>query len=107
MKVLALSTSTPRGSVAVVDDGAVLASVAYVDLKSHAERIFGSIDLALAKAGLERSTIAAVACDLGPGSFTGVRVGVASAKGIALALGVPVFGVSSLEVMAAAAFTEG
>jgi tRNA threonylcarbamoyladenosine biosynthesis protein TsaB len=107
MNILALSTSTQRGSAAVFDDGAELATVAYADLKGHAERIFAAIDAALAEAGLPRAALSAVACDTGPGSFTGARVGVASVKGIALALGLPVVGVLSLEAMAAAAFGEG
>lgn len=107
MKILALSTSTPRGSAVVIADGQVLGSGGYVDLQGHAERIFEAIDAALLDAGLDRSALAAIACDQGPGSFTGVRVGVASAKGIALGLGVPLAGVVSLEAMAAAAFGEG
>jgi tRNA threonylcarbamoyladenosine biosynthesis protein TsaB len=107
MKILALSTSTPRGSAVVLEGGRVLGTGGYVDLQGHAERIFEAIDSALLAAGLGRSDIAAVACDRGPGSFTGVRVGVASAKGIALGLGVPLAGVTSLEAMAAAAFAEG
>lgn len=106
MNLLALSTSTQRGSAAVFDDGASLATIAYADLKGHAERIFAAIDEALAKAHLHRAELSAVACDTGPGSFTGARVGVASVKGIALALGLPVVGVLSLEAMAAAAFGE-
>ena len=107
MKILALSTSTPRGSAVVIEDGAVLGTGGYVDLQGHAERLFESIDRALAEAGLERGALAAVAVDQGPGSFTGVRVGVASAKGIALGLALPLAGVISLEAMAAAAFGEG
>lgn len=106
MKILALSTSTPRGSAVVIADGEILGTGGYVDLQGHAERIFEAIDAALAAAGLDRGALAAVACDQGPGSFTGVRVGVASAKGIALGLGVPLAGVVSLEAMAAAAFSE-
>jgi tRNA threonylcarbamoyladenosine biosynthesis protein TsaB len=107
VKVLALSTSTPRGSAALVRDGEVLATVVYVDLQGHAERIFEAIDAVLAQAGETRGAIDALACDVGPGSFTGVRVGVASAKGIALGLGLPLVGVVSLEAMAAAAFAAG
>jgi len=107
VKILALSTSTPRGSAAVFDDDRALASVAYADLKGHAERLFHAIDQALADAGIDRTALDAIACDIGPGSFTGVRVGVASAKGIALALGIPLVGVTSLHAMAQAAFDEG
>ncbi len=107
MKILALSTSTPRGSAVVVEGRDVVGAGGYVDLQGHAERIFEAIDAALAAAGLDRSAVAALACDQGPGSFTGVRVGVASAKGIALGLAIPLVGVISLEAMAAAAFGEG
>jgi tRNA threonylcarbamoyladenosine biosynthesis protein TsaB len=107
VKLLALSTSTPRGSAALVRDGEAVAEVAYVDLQGHAERLFEAIDAVLARAGEARTAIDALACDVGPGSFTGVRVGVASAKGIALALSAPLVGVISLEAMARAAFAEG
>jgi tRNA threonylcarbamoyladenosine biosynthesis protein TsaB len=103
-KILALSTSTPRGSAALLDGERLLAAAAYDDLRGHAERIFAAIDEVLAAAGVPRGAVDALGCDVGPGSFTGVRVAVASAKGIALALGAPAVGVGSLEAMAAAAF---
>lgn len=111
MKLLALSTSTPRGSAALLSSGDTgpepLGTAAYGDLQGHAERIFEAIDAVLAAAGVDRAAIGAIGCDIGPGSFTGVRVGLASAKGIALALDLPLAGVTSLEAMAAAAFAEG
>jgi tRNA threonylcarbamoyladenosine biosynthesis protein TsaB len=107
VNVLAVSTSTPRGSVALVRDGEAVAAVAYADLQGHAERLFEAIDAVLAQAGVGRGALSGLACDVGPGSFTGVRVGVASAKGIALGLGLPLAGVVSLEAMAAAAFAAG
>lgn len=107
MIVLALSTSTPRGSVALVGEGGPIAEATYVDLQGHAERLFEAIDDALGRASITRADLDAIACDVGPGSFTGVRVGVASAKGIALALDLPVTSVISLEAMAMAAFGEG
>ena len=107
MNLLALSTSTPRGSVALLQDGDVITATSYVDLQGHAERIFEAIERVLSDAGVSRSSIDALACDVGPGSFTGVRVGVATTKGIALALGKPLVGVVSLQAMAAAAFAEG
>lgn len=103
MTILALSTSTPRASVALVEGDRVLASLSYDDPRGHAERIFALVDDALAAAGRARADVRLVACDIGPGSFTGVRIAVASAKGIALGLGVPLAGVVSLEAMAAAA----
>ncbi|HLM73993.1 MAG TPA: tRNA (adenosine(37)-N6)-threonylcarbamoyltransferase complex dimerization subunit type 1 TsaB [Polyangiaceae bacterium] len=113
MKLLAISTSTPHGSVALLDADALptaareLASASYDDLAGHAERLFSLIDQVLQEGGVERSAIGAIACDIGPGSFTGVRVAVASAKGAAVALGLPVIGVTSLEALAARAFAEG
>lgn len=142
MKLLSLSTSTPRGSAALFDadlDGPaaaaaprgsapaataspaaappaagtesagarLLAAATYDDLHGHAERIFGAVDEVIAAAGVPAAAIEALGCDIGPGSFTGVRVAVAAAKGVALALGVSIVGVTSLEAMAAAAFAEG
>jgi tRNA threonylcarbamoyladenosine biosynthesis protein TsaB len=68
----------------------------------HAERLFGFIDRLFAQAGWTKGDLELVACCVGPGSFTGVRVGVAAAKGIALALDLPIVGVGSLEAMARA-----
>lgn len=108
MIVLALTTSTPRGGVALASGDEVVARSSYVELRSHAEKLFASIDEICARAGVRREALGAVACDVGPGSFTGVRVGVAAANGIAFALGLPLFGVTSLEAMAVAALaTDG
>lgn len=101
--ILAVSTSSPRGTVALVDGERVLARVVYDGGTAHAERLFAAIDDAMAQAGAERSDLHAVACDVGPGSFTGVRVGVCACQGIAVALGLPAIGVGSLEAMAGAA----
>lgn len=105
MIVLALSTSSPRGTVAIARDGEIAARVAYDGGTSHAERLFAAIDDTMAHAGVTRGDLRALACDIGPGSFTGVRVAVASAKGIAVALGIPIVGVGALESMAFAAST--
>ncbi len=106
MTILALSTSTPHGSAAVVEDDRVLAEAAHDDPRGHAEHLFALIDDVLARAGRTRADLRLVACDLGPGSFTGVRIAVASAKGIAVGLGLPLAGVVSLEAMAAHARAE-
>lgn len=103
MTVLALTTSTPIASVAIVEDGRALAEITHGDPRGHAERLFDLVDRALAAAGRSRAGVRLVACDVGPGSFTGVRIGVASAKGVAEGLGVPLCGVVSLEAMAAQA----
>jgi tRNA threonylcarbamoyladenosine biosynthesis protein TsaB len=102
MALLALTTSSRRGGAAVDLGPGRLYGTWYDDL--HAERVFATIDEALADAGIEREALDAIACDIGPGSFTGVRVGVAAAKGIAMGLGAPLVGVCSLAAMAAAGF---
>lgn len=79
----------------------MLAETTHEDLRGHAEHLFALVDRALAEAERARSDIRQIACDIGPGSFTGVRVAVASAKGIAAGLGVPLAGVVSLEAMVA------
>ena len=68
--------------------------------KGHAEHLMDVIDTALSKAGLGFADLDAIAVSVGPGSFTGVRVGVATARGLALALKVPAVGVSTLEALA-------
>lgn len=100
---LGISTSTHRGSVALVGGGRVLALATHEVLEAHAEALFSLLDEVLSRAGASRADLTCVGCDVGPGSFTGVRVGVASAAGIASALGVPTIGVGSLESMAHAA----
>jgi len=103
MKVLGLSTSSPQSSVAVLDGDRLLAELAYHGEMDHAERLLGMVERALGEARLERRQIDALACDVGPGSFTGTRAGLAAAKGIALVLDRPLVGVGALHAMAAAA----
>lgn len=103
---LALTTSTRRGGAALLEGDRLLAEVPYDGEAAHAERALPAIQEVLALAGLERRALAGIACDLGPGSFTGVRAGVALAHGIALALALPTVGVGSLEALAAAACAE-
>lgn len=103
MKILALTTATPRCSVVVADGDRELARGGYDDEMRHAERLFGVVDEVLAAAKIRRDDIEAIACDAGPGSFTGVRVGLASAKGMALGLEIPLVGVCGLAAMADAA----
>ncbi len=100
---LGISTSTERGSVALVGDGRVLASEDWLHLEGHAERLFAALDRVFLEARVSRGELGIVGCDIGPGSFTGVRVGVASAQGIALGLGLRMVPVLSFEAMAQAA----
>lgn len=93
---LALDTSGPSGFVAAGRGGDVLAR-ARMDRKGrHASRIIPSIDRVLKKGGVDLAEVAGIVVGEGPGSFTGVRVAAATAKGLARGLGVPLWAVSSL-----------
>jgi tRNA threonylcarbamoyl adenosine modification protein YeaZ len=71
--------------------------------KGHAERLIGVIETALQRAGITYKDVDRIGVAIGPGSFTGVRVGVATARGLALALSVPAVGINTLEALAAEA----
>jgi tRNA threonylcarbamoyladenosine biosynthesis protein TsaB len=98
--VLAIDTADRTAGAAISRDGEVRAE-AIEDARSlHSSRLFRLVDAVMDGAGLVRADLSAVAVSRGPGSFTGLRVGVASAKGIGFALGIPVVGVSTLEALA-------
>jgi tRNA threonylcarbamoyl adenosine modification protein YeaZ len=102
MRALVIDTSTYRGEVALWDDGACAAREQNLDPSKHAESLLPLVDRAFGSAGWRKADIDLVVTCLGPGSFTGIRVGLATAKGIALALDRPIVGVSGLEAMAKA-----
>ena len=99
---LALDTALDRVQASVVEDGVVRGHSGASSL-GDSESIGIHVDTALAEAGIEPAALSRVAVTVGPGSFTGVRVSIAYAKGLALALGVPAVGVSTLEVLAGSA----
>jgi tRNA threonylcarbamoyladenosine biosynthesis protein TsaB len=98
---VAIETSTWRGSVAVGRDAEVLMAVELGVRTRHASRAVPALDEALETAGVDRSEIGEVVVGAGPGSFTGVRVAGATAKGLAMALDVPLVAYSSLLGLAA------
>lgn len=100
MRVLALDTSTFVGTVAVLRDGELLAEWSASVRASHGETLLPHLARVLEHAELKLSQIDLFAVGLGPGSFTGVRIGVATAKGLALAEKKPLVGVTSLRVIA-------
>jgi len=102
VRVLGIETSSRRGSVALLERGQVVATASHEELNAHAERLLPLIDRALAEAGWSRATLERVAVGVGPGSFTGLRVGIALGQGIAVGLGIDLVGVGSLRAMAAA-----
>jgi len=102
MRALSIDTSTHRASVVLWENGTSTAREYNTDPVRHAETLVGLIDHAFAKVGWNKTQLDMVACCVGPGSFTGVRVGLATAKGIALGLDRPIVGIGSLEAMASA-----
>lgn len=103
MRVLAIDTSTELGSVALLVDGHLKAEVAARVRARHGETVFRLLEQALAHAGLAKTELDLIASGVGPGSFTGTRVGLAAAKGLAVALDVPIVGVPTLRALARAA----
>lgn len=99
MLLLALDTSAAV-SAAVHDGERVLAERTTHDPRRHAELLVPSIDEVLAEAGRRRGDVSAIAVGVGPGPFTGLRVGLVTARTLGLALGVPVHGVCSLDALA-------
>jgi tRNA threonylcarbamoyladenosine biosynthesis protein TsaB len=103
MIVLGLDTCLSSCSVAVLDGERVLASVCEVMARGHQERLAPMAQQAMAEAGIGFDRLDRVGVTVGPGSFTGLRVGIAFAKGLAAALALPAVGVGTLEALAAEA----
>ena len=101
MLLLAFDTATPAVTVALHDGTHVLAETTTVDARRHGELLASSIDAVLAEAGAGRLDITAVAAGTGPGPYTGLRAGLVTARVFGSALGVPVYGVCTLDVIAA------
>ena len=107
MVILAIDTTTRGGSVAITRDDQPLSLVIGDESRTHGERVPGEIARALGEAGLPRSAIDLIAVAAGPGAFTGLRIGLATAQGLALTLDRPVVGVSALDALASTVFDGG
>lgn len=105
--LLALDTSTPAVTVAVHDGDAVVAEILRVDARRHTELVAPSIVEALATAGIDRRDLNRIVVGVGPGPFTGLRIGLVTARTLGAALGIAVDGVCSLDVVAAAVEVDG
>lgn len=106
MKLLALDTATEACSAAVWIDGAVQVRFEIAG-RDHTQRLIPLVAAVLADAGIGYAALDGLVCGVGPGSFAGVRIGVAFAKGVALAQTLPVVGVSSLALLAQRAVAAG
>lgn len=107
MNLLAIDTALEACSVGVAVPGRPPVLRSEIIGRGHAERLFGMMSAAMAEAGLAFATLDRIAVTVGPGSFTGIRVGIAAARGLALVVGCPVVGIGTLAVVAAAAREVG
>jgi tRNA threonylcarbamoyl adenosine modification protein YeaZ len=105
--LLAFDTATARVTVALHDGDRVVAEYAAGEAMRHGEMLAPGVAEVLARAGAISQDVTAVAVGVGPGPFTGLRVGLVTARTMGLALGVPVYGVCSLDVLAAEAIDRG
>ncbi|NOS35695.1 MAG: tRNA (adenosine(37)-N6)-threonylcarbamoyltransferase complex dimerization subunit type 1 TsaB [Deltaproteobacteria bacterium] len=100
MKMLAIDASTPSGSVALFDDGELMSEFTFHRGGRHSETLLTAIDTICTMSGVEVKEIDSYAVTRGPGSFTGLRVGISTVKGLAWSSGKPVVGVSTLKSLA-------
>jgi tRNA threonylcarbamoyladenosine biosynthesis protein TsaB len=103
VRVLALDTTTARGSLAVAAHDGLLAEARVVTSDGHSRWVLGAAEALLRGLGLEPAVLDGFAVTVGPGSFTGLRVGISSVQGLGLAAGRPCVGLSTLDVLALSA----
>lgn len=107
LRCVAIETSTPALSVAIGTEAGALAEQTFYMNFRHAERLLEAITALLKEAEWKMGEISVLAVSVGPGSFTGIRVGIAAIRGLAQVLEKPVVALSSLEIMACGASHEG
>ena len=107
MPILAIETATLVSSVALATSDTLLAEITLQTKKTHSELLMPHIAKILDMAGVSRTDITAVAVSIGPGSFTGLRIGLATAKSLAYAMKIPLVGVPTLAALAYGCFVPG
>ena len=100
MKILAISTSSNKLSVALLEDDNVIKELNILNQKTHSEKLMPFIQELFETTHFSLDDINLIACDIGPGSFTGIRIGVATVKALSQVKNIPVVGCSSLEGLA-------
>lgn len=100
MKILSIDTSSNLCSVALLEDNQTIEELVIDDNKTHSQNLMPLIQNLFVKSNIGLSQIDLIACNKGPGSFTGIRIGIATAKAIAEVANIPVIGVSSLDCLA-------
>lgn len=100
MKILAIDTSSKKCSVCIYEDSHVIINLNNDDEKTHSVKLMPMVDQAFKETGLSLDDISLLACCIGPGSFTGVRIGISTVKAFADVKNIPVVGITSLESLA-------
>src|SRR6266496_3173877 len=100
MKLLAVESATLSGGAAILDGDRLLGEITLNIAITHSERLLSSVDRLLADCGLAPADLEGLAVSVGPGSFTGLRVGIATVKALAMALDLPVAAVPTLDALA-------
>jgi tRNA threonylcarbamoyladenosine biosynthesis protein TsaB len=106
MKILAIETTGKYGSASVIDDEGRIWSAESREEMNHLKGIISLIDEALAAAGITKNDLTHIAASIGPGSFTGIRIGVTTARTMAQMLDIPCIAVSSIEALAEGALSD-
>ena len=110
MRILGVDTSTSTASIAIVENGQIVAEDFYPresrvgrsgSIANHSEIILPLVDSVLKRAGIGLPDVAGIAVSVGPGSFTGIRIGLSTVKGLAYGTEIPAFGISTLQAIAA------
>lgn len=105
MRIVAIETATPASSISLLEGSGVVASARRVDRRGHVGFLVPALEFCFAQAGWVPADIDAVAVDVGPGLFSGIRAGLATAQALAGAVGVPLIPVGSLDAVALGAAT--
>jgi tRNA threonylcarbamoyladenosine biosynthesis protein TsaB len=100
MRILSVDTATASCSVGVLDAGRLMAEATSEKKQTHSKHLMKMIDTVVQLAGIRMDEVDLFAATIGPGSFTGIRIGISTVQGFAAALSKPVVGVSSLEALA-------
>lgn len=99
MKILSIDTSSPICAVAILEDNKLIKEISQNNGLTHSEKLMPIIEQILTDTNLKLKDIDLLVCDKGPGSFTGIRIGVATVKAFADSLNIPSIGISSLEAL--------
>ncbi len=100
MNILAFETSTAYESIALSSNGQIVADVTIRAKKTHSERLLPTVENLLAQTDMKLEDISAIAVSVGPGSFTGLRIGLSTAKGLCFGLKIPLYATSTLRSLA-------